>query len=340
MPLRTSWCDLVTGGEATVVVAQDRISREPWHFGYLKAKLEEYRATPRTLDYEADDSPESEFFRDIRRGMAKMERSVTARRTFRLMAEEGYGIATVEKALEREGIPSPRGGRYWHNPVIRDLTLNDTCRPTRSRSWRRWPGGGNSRGRCWTTSIPRPLTASGGTAATPQKGPASSRRRAALGRAEEAAFLEAQLTEADTESAGYVRLAARGRITAEELDVHLADLEQRMAEATRELAGLRERREQLADIDRLADTVDEYLGELPQIIHGGQTSIGAEDRAERYRWAYGLLGLRVLDHKDDTLDVSGTFGERVLAPREPRSVELTPPGYATGVSSVSSDSQR
>jgi site-specific DNA recombinase len=78
--------DLVIGGEASVVVAQDadRISREPWHFGYLKAKLEEYGATLRTLDdAEADDSPESEFFRDIRRGMAKMERSVTARRTRR-----------------------------------------------------------------------------------------------------------------------------------------------------------------------------------------------------------------------------------------------------------------
>ena len=86
--------------------------------------------------------------------------------------------------------------------------------------------------------------------------------------------------------------------------------------------------------------MDEYLGDLPQIIHGGQTSIGAEDRAERYRWAYGLLGLRVLARKDGTLEVSGTFGERVLAAGEPRSVDLPPPGYETGVLSVSSDSQR
>jgi hypothetical protein len=86
--------------------------------------------------------------------------------------------------------------------------------------------------------------------------------------------------------------------------------------------------------------VDEYLGDLPQIIHGGQTSIGAVLRAERYRWAYGLLGLRILDHKDGTLEVSGTFGERELAPGEPRSVELPPPAYETGVLSVSSDSQR
>jgi hypothetical protein len=56
------------------------------------------------------------------------ETAPLVRRIFRLMAEEGHGIATVKKALEREGVPSPRGGRYWHNPVIRDLILNDTYR--------------------------------------------------------------------------------------------------------------------------------------------------------------------------------------------------------------------
>jgi len=169
--------DLVTSGEVSVVLAQDadRISREPWHFGYLKAKLEEYGASLKTLDDAGDDgTPEGEFFRDIRRGMAKMERSVTARRTrrgreqraregkvvgagspplgfsfnaertnfevdeetmplvrrvFRLVAEEGYGLSTVKKTLEREGVPTPRGGRLWHRPVIKALILNDAYRP-------------------------------------------------------------------------------------------------------------------------------------------------------------------------------------------------------------------
>ena len=53
-----------------------------------------------------------------------------------------------------------------------------------------------------------------------------------------------------------MRLAARGRIADEELDAHLARLEERRAGATRELAGLRGRREQLAELDRLVDTVD------------------------------------------------------------------------------------
>lgn len=77
--------ELVAEGAANLILAQDmdRISREPWHFGYLKAKLDEHGATIRTLDDSGDDSAESEFFRDIRRGMAKMERTVTARRTSR-----------------------------------------------------------------------------------------------------------------------------------------------------------------------------------------------------------------------------------------------------------------
>jgi hypothetical protein len=81
-------------------------------------------------------------------------------------------------------------------------------------------------------------------------------------------------------------------------------LEQRKAaDATRELAGLRERRERLSELDRLAETVEEYLGDLPQLVRGGQTSTAKEDRAERCRWAYWLLGLRVVAYKDGTLEV-------------------------------------
>ena len=115
--------DLVTGGEAAVVVAQDqdRISREPWHFGYLKAKLEEYGATLRTLDDETDDSPESEFFRDIRRGMAKMERSVTARRTRR---------GREQRAREGKVVGAPRPSASVSTPT--GPTSSWTRRPPRS----------------------------------------------------------------------------------------------------------------------------------------------------------------------------------------------------------------
>lgn len=160
--------EAVADGRADTILAQDvdRVSREPWHFGYLQAKLAEYGGTLRTLDDEGDGSPEGEFFWDIRRSMAKMEKGITRRRTqrgreqraregkvvgaasaplgfafndgrdtlivdpetmplvrriFRLVAEEGYGLATVAKTFEREGIPTPKGKKLWARPIIKDL---------------------------------------------------------------------------------------------------------------------------------------------------------------------------------------------------------------------------
>lgn len=549
--------DLVAGGGASVVVAQDadRISREPWHFGYLKAKLEEYGATLRTLDDEADDTPESEFFRDIRRGMAKMERSVTARRTrrgreqraregkvvgagspplgyrfnadrtglivdedahgmplvrriFRLMAEEGYGIATVKKALERDGVPSPRGGRYWNNPVIKDLVLNDVYRPHAFGELEAMAGRGQlsrevlgrldpslSYGVWWygrdATRRTGKLTKSGGPArrfgrrpeeeliavpvpvagvprerveaarayVTGNTRPANAgrrlwelsggfgfcacgrrlsihttsggkgqrkkqfhyvcghRRRHGAGSCEHAKFHRAEdvearvrgfvyrllhdpealrqqvlasleldraslehveeeagallevLREADRERDGYLRLAAKGRISEGELDGYLAEIGRRKDGAARELAGLRDRRGRLRELDELAREVDEHLADLPHLVdrepvvrdhetvpeprtegnpHGvyrlapdrvrQRTPEEAErlieerdrERGERYRWVYGLLGLRVAAHKDGTLELTWRAGGEVLGPGEPREVQLPPPGYEDG----------
>jgi hypothetical protein len=86
--------------------------------------------------------------------------------------------------------------------------------------------------------------------------------------------------------------------------------------------------------------VDEHLRELLHLVHVGHTNIGAENRAERYRWSQVLLGLRLVTLKDGTLEVSGTFGGRMLAPGEPSLVELPPPGYEAGALSGVSDSHR
>jgi site-specific DNA recombinase len=76
---------VVAGGGVDVVLAQDadRITREPWHFGYLKAEFERYGSKLRALDDGDDETPEGEFFAGIRRGMSKMEREYTKRRTRR-----------------------------------------------------------------------------------------------------------------------------------------------------------------------------------------------------------------------------------------------------------------
>lgn len=94
--------------------------------------------------------------------------------------------------------------------------------------------------------------------------------------------------------------------------------------------------ERPAKLEELTETVEEYLGDLPQIIHGGQTDIGAE----RYRWAYELPGLRVVAHRDGILELTWRAGSEVLGPEEPRELELPPPDYSGWALSVSSDSQR
>jgi hypothetical protein len=66
------------------------------------------------------------------------------------------------------------------------------------------------------------------------------------------------------------------------------------------------------------------------------------ERAERYRWVYGLMGLRVVASRDGSLELTWRAGSEVLGPGEPRpaSVELPHRGYAGTALSVSSDSHR
>ena len=179
--------------------------------------------------------------------------------------------------------------------------------------------------------------------------------RVSLGRVEEeAGVLLEQIAEADRERDGYLRLAAKGRISDGKLHGYLAELEQRKDGATRELGGLRERRERrerLQKLDELAREVDAHLADLPHLIdrtpvireHETAPPKRGEDgslpiyllnpermrertteeiaelreqrdreRAERYRWAYGLLGLRVVASKDGTLELTWRAGSEIL----------------------------
>jgi hypothetical protein len=91
--------------------------------------------------------------------------------------------------------------------------------------------------------------------------------RAGLGRAEqEVGFLLEEVAEADRERDGCLMLAARGRISGDELGRYLAESERRKEGARRKLAGLRDRRERLHKLDELARTADEHLANLPHII--------------------------------------------------------------------------
>jgi site-specific DNA recombinase len=91
--------DRVASGGVSVVLAQDadRISREPWHYEYLKLLFEDYGTELRALDDGTDGSPMGEFVSYIRRGVAKLERTEIVKRSRRgqlRKAREGKVVGT------------------------------------------------------------------------------------------------------------------------------------------------------------------------------------------------------------------------------------------------------
>jgi len=59
-----------------------------------------------------------------------------------------------------------------------------------------------------------------------------------------------KLSEVDQERRGYLRLAAKGRMTDEDLDTELAELEEARRTAERELERLRSYRERIEQLER------------------------------------------------------------------------------------------
>ena len=50
-------------------------------------------------------------------------------RIFRMVGVEGYTMRGVKRAFEREGVPTPRGGRHWNLTFIHRTILDDVYRP-------------------------------------------------------------------------------------------------------------------------------------------------------------------------------------------------------------------
>ncbi len=141
---------------------------------------------------------------------------------------------------------------------------------------------------------------------------------------------------------------ASDAMTLLELKAKLASLDAERNAAEDELAKLGGIKEEFDRWERLAEEIPEFLVDLPDLIEGGSDyvqgyeTIPAElttenrlgiytltpdrirkrrpeeleeirgererKRAERFRWAYGELGLKVVVNKDGELELSGTFG--------------------------------
>jgi hypothetical protein len=113
------------------------------------------------------------------------------------------------------------------------------------------------------------------------------------------AWLE-KLAEVDRERHGYHRLAAKGRMTDQELDEALAELDETRDTAERELAAMRGHQERVEALERDKDTLlESYVGMAAEALE----SLTPEERYQVYK----MLKVRVVAHVDGALEVSGAL---------------------------------
>ena len=111
-----------------------------------------------------------------------------------------------------------------------------------------------------------------------------------------------KLSEVDEERRGFLRLAAKGRITDEELDEELTALEDTRRVAERELATIQGRKAALEELERDRDTLlESYAGMMPDALD----SLAPEER----RQVYGTLRLKVEMASDGRMEARGVLSE-------------------------------
>jgi hypothetical protein len=116
--------------------------------------------------------------------------------------------------------------------------------------------------------------------------------------------LLAQIAEVDQERRGYLRLAAKGHMSDDELDALLAELEDTRETAERELEALRGRREIIEQLERDRDALlEHYAAMVPEALD----ELTGEERHQVYR----MLRLEVYVHPDGDLEIQGAIGDDV-----------------------------
>ena len=82
-----------------------------------------------------------------------------------------------------------------------------------------------------------------------------------------------RLEEADRTRVAYQRQQAEGLMTLEELRAHLSELDERRGEAESELEALRDSQRRIDELRAYSNLIDEYLNELPRLVHGSDKVI-------------------------------------------------------------------
>lgn len=113
-----------------------------------------------------------------------------------------------------------------------------------------------------------------------------------------------KLTEADEERRGFLRLAARGRLTDKELDEELSALEGVRRTANRELAALHNRKERIEAMERDREVIlEDYASRTPE-------ALDSLTPTERHR-LYQMLMVTLAVRPDRTAEITGAFPENV-----------------------------
>src|SRR5918993_1683668 len=124
-----------------------------------------------------------------------------------------------------------------------------------------------------------------------------------------------KLSEVDQERRGYLRLAAKGVLTDEELDEALAELEETRETAEKELRTISARRETLEKLERDKEALLEYYARMTP------DALDALEPEERHQ-VYKMLRITVEVCADVSLEVSGVLGDSFVSGHQDEGVIL------------------
>jgi hypothetical protein len=128
---------------------------------------------------------------------------------------------------------------------------------------------------------------------------------------QKAAWLQ-QLADIERKRSAFQDMTAEGLITIAELRPKLDALEREADKARTEIAALGEPDEAVSDLETIPATVEQYIAELPEIIHEDP-----ERKSSHLKEIYRKLSLKVLVRESGELVITGAFGTRNLAPDDP-----------------------
>jgi hypothetical protein len=132
---------------------------------------------------------------------------------------------------------------------------------------------------------------------------------------EEAKVWVERIAEVGQERRGYLRLAAKGHMSDDELDEALVELVDTREAAERELQALRSRQEVIEQLERDKDTLlDSYARMTPEALD----TLTPEERHHVYK----MLRLAVEVAPDGALDVSGVLGDSFVPENQHKHISL------------------